>query len=237
MNWLCIGYNHNNKIIASSPGCDRQVLIKIMSALLFIACMGWLVSFLGQLPLGSMSLTATQIHVQEGSRSAWLYAIGVTIVEMIYLRLSLKGIDWVYVHKTFFTILGWLTVVFFLVLGIFSFRSARNQQADKKGLLINNKLNRFVLGLSLSAMNPAQIPFWILWSSYMLSWKILHSNSIEYDYFTVGAGIGTMSGLAVYMYGGNYLVTKLNVSNKTLNKIMGGIFIFAGAVQLYRMVV
>lgn len=199
--------------------------------------MGWLVSFLGQLPLGSMSLTATQLHVQEGEKSAWLYAFGVAIVEVIYLRLALKGMDWIYMHHTFFMVLGWITVVFFLLLGFFSFRSAAKQQEEKKGLLINNKLNRFLLGLSLSAMNPAQIPFWILWGGYMMDIKVLHSSTVDFNSFTIGAGIGTICGLAVYMYGGNYLVTKMNMSNKTLNKIMGTIFFIAGIAQLYRMAV
>lgn len=207
-----------------------------MTALLFIFFMGWLVSFLGQLPLGSMSLTATQIYVQEGARSAWQYSVGVTIIEMIYLRISLFGMDWIFQHKIFFSFIGWLTVVFFLALGIISFITAYKQQAEKKGLLINNNLNRFLLGLSLSALNPAQIPFWILWSSYMLDLKILHSNTTEYNLFTVGAGVGTLLGLVVYMYGGNYLVTKMNMSNKTLNKVMGIIFFIAGVAQLWRMV-
>ena len=207
-----------------------------MTALLFILFMGWLVSFLGQLPLGSMSLTATQIYVQEGANSAWQYAFGVTIVEMIYLRVSLFGMDWIFMHKTFFAFIGWLTVVFFLALGIISFITAYKQSAAKKGLLIDNNLNRFLLGLSLSALNPAQIPFWILWSSYMLDLRILHSNTTEYNLFTFGAGVGTLLGLVVYMYGGNYLVTKMNMSNKTLNKVMGIIFFIAGIAQLWRMI-
>ena len=70
----------------------------------------------------------------------------------------------------------------------------------------------------------------------MLDLKVLHSNTTEYNLFTVGAGVGTLLGLVVYMYGGNYLVTKMNMSNKTLNKIMGIIFFIAGVAQLWRMV-
>ena len=207
-----------------------------MGALFFIVFMGWVVSFLGQLPLGSMSLTATQIYMQEGVKSAWQYSVGVTIVEMVYLRISLFGMDWIYQHDGFFKFIGWLTVVFFLALGIVSLIAAYKQQQEKKGLLIDNNVNRFLLGLSLSALNPAQIPFWILWSSYMLDLKVLHSNTTEYNLFTIGAGIGTLAGLVVYMYGGNYLVTKMNMSNKTLNKVMGIIFFIAGLAQLWRMI-
>ncbi|MBG9376642.1 LysE family transporter [Panacibacter sp. DH6] len=196
---------------------------------------GWLVSFLGQLPLGTMSITSTQIAVQENFKNAWLYAIGVAIVEIIYLRLTLYGVNWIIQHKLLFEVLGWLTVAVFLVLGVISFISARKQHAEKKALLLNNKLNRFFLGLSMSALNPAQVPFWFIWSSYLIDNKVLSTNFTEFNIFTAGCGTGTISGLALYMYGGNWLITKMNTSTKTLNSIMGAIFVIAALAQLYRM--
>ena len=196
---------------------------------------GWLVSFLGQLPLGTMSITSTQIAVQENFKNAWLYAIGVAIVEIIYLRLTLYGVNWIMQHKLLFQILGWLTVAVFLILGIISFITARKQQTEKKAMLLNNKLNRFFLGLSMSALNPAQIPFWFVWSSYLIDHKVLATNFTEFNVFTAGCGTGTISGLALYMYGGNWLITKMNTSTKALNSIMGAIFVIAALAQLYRM--
>lgn len=203
--------------------------------ILFVALMGWVLSFLGQLPLGTMSLTATQITVQENFTNAWRYALGVTIVEMIYLRLVLYGVDGIRRHALLFEVLGWLTVVFFVVLAVFSFVSA-GRASGKKAVLLNNNLHRFWLGLSMSALNPAQIPFWFIWSSYFLDIHLLQSDATEFNLFTSGAGLGTLSGLALYMYGGNWLVTKLNTSNRTLNRVMGFIFIIAAAAQLWRMI-
>lgn len=201
----------------------------------FILLIGWLVSFLGQLPLGTMSITSTQIAVQENFKHAWRYAIGVATVEIIYLRLTLYGVDWIMQHKILFQVLGWLTVGVFLTLGTISFVTARKQQAEKKALLLDNNINRFLLGLSMSALNPAQIPFWFIWSSYLLDNKVLLSGFAEFNVFTFGCGIGTVSGLALYMYGGNWLITRMNTSSKTLNSVMGGIFVIAALAQLYRM--
>jgi len=197
---------------------------------------GFLVSFLGQLPLGTMSITSTQIAIQENFKNAWKYSIGVAIVEVFYLRLTLSGVDWIMQHKLFFEILNWLTVAVFLILGILSFITARKQTKEKKALLLDNKIDRFFLGISMSALNPAQIPFWFLWSSILLNNGTLHSDFTEFNYFTVGSGTGTIAGLALYMYGGNWLVTKMNTSNKTLNIVMGIIFIIAALAQLYRMI-
>ncbi|MBR2647797.1 MAG: LysE family transporter [Sediminibacterium sp.] len=201
-----------------------------------ILWLGFIVSFLGQLPLGNMSFTSTQIGLQEGFQKAWQFAIGVAIVEMIYLRFALTGMDWVIQHRLWFLALGWLTVILFLVLGIVSFITARKQAVEKKPVLLNNKLNRFILGLTMSALNPVQIPFWFLWTSTLIQTKALPIETYAYNCFTGGAGVGTITGLAVYIHGGNWLVAKLNASNKTLNKIMGIIFIITACIQLWRMI-
>lgn len=207
-----------------------------IEAMLVTLFFGFLVSFLGQLPLGNMSFTATQVGLQEGFKKAWQFAIGVAIVEMVYLRFALIGMDWVVKHRMIFLGLGWLTVVLFLVLGVMAFITARKQKAEKKALVLNNKIHRFLLGMMMSALNPVQIPFWFLWTSILIQAKMLDVNALAFNLFTIGAGTGTIAGLAVYIHGGYWLVNKLKASNKTLNMIMGIIFLLTALLQLYRIV-
>jgi len=197
---------------------------------------GFLVSFLGQLPLGNMSFTATQVGLQESISKAWQFAIGVAIIEMVYLRLALTGMDWVVQHRRVYLGLGWLTVLLFLVLGMMAIISAKKQTTESKALVLNNKLNRFVLGLSMSALNPVQIPFWVLWTSVMIQTKRLVVTSIDFNLFTIGAGNGTIAGLAVYIHGGKWLVQKIKASNKSLNITMGIVFLLTALLQLYRII-
>jgi putative Ca2+/H+ antiporter (TMEM165/GDT1 family) len=82
--------------------------------------------------------------------------------------------------------------------------------------------------------NAAQIPFWFIWSTYFIDIGWLKAGNGNFNLFTVGSGLGTIGGLMVYIYGGNWLVSKIKTSNRTLNKIMAGIFILAGIIQLYR---
>ena len=196
---------------------------------------GSLISFLGQLPLGNMNLTATQISVQENFKSAWKYGSGIVLVEIIYLRLALTGMDWVVEHKQLFTIMGWVTVVMFIALGVMAFVIARKQTSAKKGLLLNNKMNRFLLGVVVSGINPAQIPFWFLWSTQLIDSKVLEPTTSQFNLFTAGAGLGSLAGLAVYIHGGKWIINKMKTSNRKLNVFMGIVFILAGLFQLYNM--
>ena len=96
--------------------------------------------------------------------------MGVALVEIIYLRIALNSSGWILQNKTVFTYLSWGTVILFFILGILSIRKAISQkEPEKKGLLIDNKINRFLLGLMLSAINPMQIPFWFFWGTYFIS--------------------------------------------------------------------
>ena len=206
-----------------------------MLHLVYVLLLGFIISFLGQLPLGNMNLTATQLSVQENLRSAWKYGSGIVLVEIIYLRLALTGMDWVVEHKQLFAIMGWLAVIVFIALGVLAFVMARKQTSTKKGLLLNNKMNRFLLGVVVSGVNPAQIPFWFLWSTQLLDSKLLMPTTGQFNLFTVGAGLGSLAGLALYIHGGKWLITKLKTSNKGLNIFMGIVFILAGLFQLYNM--
>lgn len=194
-----------------------------------------IISFLGQLPFGNMNLTATQLAVQEGYKNAWRYGIGIVLVEIIYLRVALTAMYWVVEHQLIFTIMGWITVALFMALGIFSLMMARQQAKEKKGLLLNNKLDRFLLGVSVSAVNPAQIPFWFIWSTNMINTGVLKTSFLHFNLFIGGAAIGSLAGLGIYIYGGKWLIAKMKASNKQLNIFMGIVFILAALLQLYNM--
>lgn len=198
--------------------------------------LGLILSFFGQLPLGTMSMTATQIAVQEDFKNAWMYSFGVALIEMVYLRAVLSGIEWILRNPLFFELFNWLALIFFLTLGVLSFISANRQDPGGKALLLKNKLNRFLLGMSMSALNPAQIPFWFIWTGYFLNMGWLPAGTSYFNFFTLGSGIGTLGGLAVYMYGGNWLVSKWNTSNRVLNRVMGLVFILAALLQLSRII-
>lgn len=212
-----------------------EVCITLLMHLLIVFWLGCLLSFLGQLPLGTMSITATQIAVQESVSAAWKYALGVTVVEMVYLRIVLSGMDWIMQYEIVFSIMGWLTALVFLTLGILCIRNTRKSPDNKKTLMLGFSINRFWLGITMSALNPAQIPFWFIWSGYFIDMHWLSSTSAEFNWFVLGAGLGTLMGLGLYMFGGNLLITKMKASTRQLNNAIGIIFIVAAIVQFYRL--
>ena len=207
-----------------------------MFSLVKIYFAGMLISFLGSLPLGTLNITAMQIAIQETLKRSLLYALGVAIVEILYVRLSLKGIDWILSNQKVFYILEWITVGLFLLLAASSFWTARKKNSTQKHILLNNRVNRFLLGLGMSAMNPVQLPFWFLWSSYLFSTGILESSTISFNVYTLGIGTGTIIGLLFFILGGKWLVRKLNTGQRTINILVGLVFLITAIIQLSRVV-
>ena len=229
--WILV----NNTSTLNETLTGGQDFLTLQMHLLIVFWSGCLLSFLGQLPLGTMSITATQIAVQESMPAAWKYALGVTLVEMLYLRIVLAGMEWIMRYEIIFSIMGWLTAFIFLILGILCIKHTRNRPDNKKTLMLSFSIGRFWLGLSMSALNPAQIPFWFIWSGYFMDMHWLSSTASEFNWFTFGAGLGTLLGLGVYMTGGNWLVTKMKASTRQLNNAIGIIFIVAAIVQFCRL--
>ena len=92
---------------------------------------GMIVSFLGSLPLGTLNVAAMQISVQESVQNAILFSLGSLLVEMIYVRISLVGINWVRKQKKFFRWMEWITVAIVVALAIGSFVAAMNPIMQK----------------------------------------------------------------------------------------------------------
>ena len=194
---------------------------------------GLIVSFLGTLPLGTLNVAAMQISVQESVGNAIWFALGALTVEMIYVRVSLVGINWVRKQKRLFRWMEWLTVAIVLALAIGSFAAAMKTH-HAKNVILNNNVNRYILGVMLSAVNPMQIPFWFGWSTVLFTRNILKPKNSFYNIYIIGIGLGTLMGNCVFIFGGKWIVSKMNGNQNMINWIIGSIFTVTAIIFLIK---
>ena len=194
---------------------------------------GMMISFMGTLPLGTLNIAAMQISVQEGIRNAMYFSLGTILVELMYVRLALVGINWIRKQKNLLRWMEWLTFVIVLLLAVGSFIAATKIHPDGN-VMLDNHLNRFVLGMFLSAITPMHIPFWLGWSTVLYTKKILQPVRSHYNLYIIATGIGTFIANCIFIFGGKYVVQKLNTNQHTLNWIIGGIFLITAIIQLGR---
>ena len=192
-----------------------------------------IVSFLGSLPLGTLNVAAMQISVQESIKNAIYFSLGSLLVEMIYVRISLVGINWIRKQKKLFRWMEWITLGIVVALAVGSFVAAM-QPHHAKNVMLSNNINRFLLGVMLSAISPMQIPFWFGWSTILFTKNILQPKNSFYNFYIVGIGLGTLLGNCVFIFGGKWIVQKLNGDQSLMNWIIGGIFAVTALIFLIK---
>jgi len=207
-----------------------------MSPLLRVFLWGLLISFLGTLPMGTLNITAMQIGIQESIKNALLFVAGSLMVEMIYVRISLVGINWVSKQDKLMRAMQWITLGIIIALAAGSIIAALHPSNEAKNVVLQNKLHRTLLGMFMCAINPVQIPFWFGWSTVLFSKKILQPVPAQYNTYIVGIGIGTLMGNCVFIFGGRFLVKHIQNSEAYINWVIGAIFTLTALIQLYKIV-
>ena len=132
--------------------------------------------------------------------------------------------------------LEWVTLFVVIALAVSSFVAAAKNSAHTKNILLSNSVPRFFLGLFMSAVNPVQIPFWFGWSTVLFTKKILLPRNDHYNVYILGIGLGTFLATSVFIFGGKFVVEKLNTNEHTLHLIIGCIFTITAIIQALKMV-
>jgi threonine/homoserine/homoserine lactone efflux protein len=195
---------------------------------------GLFISFLGTLPLGTLNISAMQISVSDGVRPALYFVLGALLVEIVYVRVSLVAMHWVYKHKRLFRWLEWATVLIIVALAVSSFVAAADPVV-KKNVLLSRSIHRFWLGVIMSAINPLQIPFWFGWSTVLFTKKVLERRNGHYNIYISGIGIGTFIGNLVFIFGGRFIVDRLNANQQMLQWVIGGIFAITAIIMIWKL--
>ena len=206
-----------------------------MKKLLKIFSWGLVISFLGSLPLGTLNVAAMQIGIQESIKDALYFSFGSLLVEMVYVRISLIGIDWVRKQQKLMKAMEWITLAIIVALAVGSFIAAAKGGGDAKNVLLKNNMHRFLLGMLMCAINPVQIPFWFGWSTVLFTKKILEPRQSQYNSYIIGIGLGTLAGNCVFIFGGKWMVQRIANSQQYLNWVIGGIFALTAIIQLIKM--
>lgn len=206
-----------------------------MKARLKIVYWGMMISFLGALPPGVMNIMSLQIAGNRGAGDAIIYAMGSMLAEIIIVRITLSGLNWLTRNRIFFNLLEWITAILLLSIATACFFAAGK---DGTAPVIIPALSSapFIAGIFFSVINPLHIPFWMGWSTVLMNKGILAPGSAPYNWYVAGIGMGTMAGFAVYIFGGQYLVNAYMSHQMLINCITGIVLLVTAAIQVKKMI-
>lgn len=156
---------------------------------------GFIVSFLGSLPLGYLNIVGVEILSEFGVNSLIFYLFGVVIIEAIFIYFTVIFTNQLVENIKLMRAIDFFAV-FFLLLVAYLFYANTNQTIEEHNYLQKYiHYSPFVIGIVLCGLNFLQIPFWLGWNLYLMNAKyIIISSKLKFHYI-FGTLVGTFFGM------------------------------------------
>lgn len=205
-----------------------------MNKLFKVFFLGWGISLFGTIPLGTLNIAAAQISVAEGVTTAVSFVAGAALVEVVYAFITLLFFERISRRKNLLKIIAHLSAYLLLLLCVFAFYAAFKNSYRSTSFIAWQTNSYFVLGLLMSGINPAQVPFWLGWSAVLKSKGLLEMERKFYYWLISGIGMGTVFGLMLFVMGGHFAVDWANRNKAIINFVIGFVFLIMASMQFYK---
>lgn len=166
---------------------------------------GFLVSFVGSLPLGYLNVVGLGIF-RQGFFPTVYYLLGVVSVEVFVIYFSLVLADKLSRKAALLKAIEAFSVLFLMALAVMFYVGGEelNNHFFSSGMeyfAADDKASPYLLGISLSCLNFMQFPFWIGWNLYLLNKKHIEAPGIHKYFYVAGTAVGTFFGMLGFIVG------------------------------------
>ena len=181
---------------------------------------GFVVGFVGSIPLGYLNVIGFDIYNQSGLTSVVPYLLGVVSVEVFVIFFTLIFAKQLMNRKKLLKYIEGFSVIFMCVLAYIFYASATNTEAQST--LLHEYQNRtpYYVGIFLSALNFVQIPFWVGWNLYLLNGNWIVIDGTKKYCYVLGTVFGTFFGMLALILSLHFLTSQTDFLAKYLMKII-----------------
>jgi hypothetical protein len=196
---------------------------------------GFLVSFIGSIPLGYLNLIGLEIYSKSGLHNLIFFLFGIIFVESFVIYFTLLFAKQLVKNKKLMKIIDLFSVGFLFVLA-FVFYSGFNHVTNRGNNLREYLMySPFVTGVILNCLNFLQVPFWTSWNLYLLNGKyITIKRKLKY-YYIAGTLIGVFLGMFSLIIVLEAIFQKTNQFSKFILPVFIPLFfILLGSIQVFK---
>jgi len=158
---------------------------------------GFLVSFLGSLPLGYLNIVGVAILSHSKWQSLVLYLLGVILVEVVVVYGTIFFVNQLVANKKWMKNIDFFAIFFLLGLAVVFRLSSNDSVASVDFLKEYAAYSSFFIGLVLCAFNFLQIPFWVGWNLYLVNAKRIVLTHRLQHFYLLGIIFGTFLGMFI----------------------------------------
>lgn len=198
---------------------------------------GFLVSFVGSIPLGYLNLIGFEVYTLFGFQRLIPYLLGVISVEVFVVYFTLVFAAQLVKKRILLRAIRFFSVLFMFVLAYFFYTNAAHGSGKSGNFHYFQEQASYLTGLFLSVLNFTQIPFWLGWNLYLLSGGYIGKAAAHQSLYILGTAIGTFLGMMVLIL----LLATLSVQSSFFavylqRFIIPGVFVAMGIFQAIRII-
>ena len=197
--------------------------------LIFYFTIALVLSFLGSIPTGLITLTITQQTIEKGRQAGIMISLGAVIMEFIYTYIALISLEFFAEETIIGTYIKIFTIFLFTGLGIYFLIKKNNPEIEHSS---SYDYFDFLRGIVVGMMNVLIIPFWIILGIWLQSNGILFEESSFIISFSLGSAIGALIAFLGYVWFSEWIVQKIKKINLYINKAIGILFLSLGMFQV-----
>jgi len=156
---------------------------------------GFIVSFLGSLPLGYLNIVGVEVFSKLGMHSLVSFLLGVVIIQTVVVYFTVIFANQLVVNKKLMKGIDFFAIVFLLLLAYLFYAYSGQTTQNHNYLQQYVQYSPFLIGMVLCGLNFLQIPFWVGWNLYLMNAN--HISLVEKlkFHYILGTFLGTFFGM------------------------------------------
>lgn len=196
---------------------------------------GFLVSFIGSIPLGYLNIVGYEVYKSFGLNETIFYLLGVILIEFFVIFFTLLFANKLIQNKKLIKFIEAFSIVFMFFLAYIFYSSGSKEIENQSVLEKYVNYSPYFVGVILSCLNFIQIPFWTSWNLYLLNGKYIEVSRSRKYFYVFGTIFGTFSGMLALILSLDYVTNQTDFLAKYLMKvIIPLVFVILGLVQGFK---
>lgn len=196
---------------------------------------GFLVSFIGSIPLGYLNLAGLEIYTKSGLHNLVFFLFGVVFVETFVIYFTLLFAKQLVKNKKLMKIIDFFAVIFMFVLAYFFYSNATSTSGLNSNLNSYLMYSPFVIGVILNCFNFLQLPFWTSWNLYLVNSKYITTEKKLKYYYIAGTLIGVFLGMLSLIVTLQHIFQKTNQFSEYIMPVFIPLFfVLLGSIQVFK---
>ncbi len=193
---------------------------------------GWLCSFLGTIPFGTINVSITEAAIKKGVKVGLFMGFGASFVEFFQSYVALAFFNILSTNPKVERTIILFCIPIFLTIGIY-YLFKKSSSMPTPTSKASNAIGA-AKGFMLSAFNLIAIPYYVFLGGYLASSNYINLRPQFIAAFSTGVVVGSFMVFFLYAKLGQYISKKSERMSRYASKIVGIIFIVIAISQAIR---